>query len=57
MATAKWSDKPCVMCDTPKANEETVLLREPSQEFQGAVCPKHLMHLLKKWKKDEPEAA
>jgi hypothetical protein len=56
MMTVKLSDKPCLLCGKTVTN---VLAKSKEQDFQGVVCPEHMIALLKKWeetKRPEPAA-
>jgi|HubBroStandDraft_1064217.scaffolds.fasta_scaffold5779482_1 hypothetical protein len=45
MLTVKLSDKGCLFCSkTP-----TVQAKSKEHDFQGVVCPEHMIALLKKW--------
>ena len=46
MLTVKLSDKPCLLCGV---KEDTVSAKSKEQDFQGVVCPKHMLALMKKW--------
>ena len=44
--TVKLSDKQCLFCS---AKEDTLLIKSKEEDFQGVVCTKHQIALLKKW--------
>jgi hypothetical protein len=46
MLTVKLADRPCLFCG---AKDDTVLAKSKEEDFQGVVCPKHMIALLKKW--------
>ena len=48
MLNVKMSEKPCVFCGS---KEETVAAKSKEQDFQGVVCTKHMMALLRRWAK------
>lgn len=50
MMTVKLSNKPCLFCAKSGA---TVQAKSKEHDFQGVVCPEHMMTLLKKWEEHQ----
>ena len=51
MLQIKLSDaKYCLDCPT---NKDTVFVKNNAQDFQGILCPAHLIARMKKWEKEE----
>jgi hypothetical protein len=48
LATVQLSDDECLFCE-----KSGILLTNEDPKFDSAVCPEHMMKLLRKWDKRE----
>lgn len=54
MLQVKLSDRACLFCNK---TGQTVQAKSKEHDFQGVVCPEHMIAVLKKWEKEDASVA
>lgn len=53
MLQVKLSEKPCLFCGKLG---QSLQAKSKEHDFQGIICPEHLIIILKKWEKEEAQS-